>query len=71
MFGRPLKEARVVVERHGAAAAAADEPRLVRVVFGDGVAVLQQYEHMFALLSRDGTRPMGVRSAQLDSTRAR
>ena len=71
ILGRPREEARVVVERHGAAAAAADEPRLLGVVLGDGVPVLRQDERMFALLSRDGTRPMGVRSARLDSTRAR
>ena len=48
MFGRPLEEARVLVERHGPAAAPADEPRLVGVVLGDGVPVLRQDERMFA-----------------------
>jgi hypothetical protein len=59
MLGRPREEARVLVERHGPAAAPADEPGLVRLVLGERVVVLRQCERMFARLSRDGTRANG------------
>ena len=48
MLGRPFKEARAILKRHGAVAVAADEPGLVGVVLGDGVAILRQRERMFA-----------------------
>lgn len=48
MLGCPRKEARASVQRHGAALIAADDPRLLGIVLGDGVAVVRQ-EHMFAV----------------------
>jgi uncharacterized protein (UPF0276 family) len=41
MLGRPREKARVIVERHIAAADPADEPGLLRIVLRDGVPILE------------------------------
>jgi hypothetical protein len=55
MLGRPLEEARVILERDGAVADAADDRGSLGVVLGEGIPVLGRIETVWKELPAEAS----------------